>query len=113
MPNTVPDTQYLEEEETNNNHPKSLQLKMCILHLLLHADFDREPDEKSRLTKKILKCSAFSSNINITSGSLFLHQIFQWLVKGGFFSTSSSFGSDFSGRGVIPALSPFGKSHLK
>lgn len=60
MPDTVPDTRYLEEEEGNNNRPRSLQLKMYILHLLLCAGFDREPDEEYKLIKKILKVSAFS-----------------------------------------------------
>lgn len=53
------------------------------------------------------------ASIKIMSGFLFLHQIFQWLTRTGVFSTSSSFGSDFSGRGLISALRPFGKSHLQ
>lgn len=52
------------------------------------------------------------STINITYGSQFPHQVFQCPARVGFFSTSSSCGSDFSGRGVIPALRPFEKSNL-
>lgn len=59
IPDAVPNTWYLEKEEGSNNHPRSLQLKMCIFHLLLSADFDREPGEESKLIKKILKVSAF------------------------------------------------------
>lgn len=90
MPDTVPDTLYLKEEKGNNNCVRTLPLKMCILHLLLCAGFAREPCQESKLIKKILKVSAFSCQ---------QHKYFN--------------SSNFSVRRVIPALSPFGKSHLK
>lgn len=87
IPDAVPDTWYLEEEEGNNNYPRSFQLKMCIFHLVLSADFDRGPVEESKLIKKILKVSAFpGSSIKVTSGSPFLHQVdISMASKGGIF----------------------------